>query len=237
MAHIGGYLCTEFGPTPSRTVVCSRLAPTFVCGDRRRRTLTNRSLWLSAWPAAMGHAGYMVLRRFRGNVDPARIPLTSDLRADEAVEGLLAGSVVAMAHDRAVDLTGDNEQERAWRRLERHLDAGSVEQAEGYIQRLPEASVGVIVDLSLVRDHADPQLALRREADVVAGQEPAENGDHPVHQQRPGRLAYLVDEREEAIATVDELVALARVDSRSAQRRVEQLVEHGPEFGFHRIGG
>ena len=120
----------------------------------------------------------MVLCGLRGDVDPARILLTGDLRADEAAEGPLAGSIVAGARDRAVDIAGDNEQERAWRRFERHLDAGSVEQAERYVQRLPEASVGVIADFSRVQDHADSQLASRREAGVVAGQEPAEKWDH-----------------------------------------------------------
>jgi hypothetical protein len=70
-----------------------------------------------------------------------------DVRADQAVQGRLAGCVVAVAHDRSVDIAGDDKLEGAWCRPERHLDVGSVEEAEGYIQRPAEASVGVVVDM------------------------------------------------------------------------------------------
>ena len=72
------------------------------------------------------------------------------------------------------------------------------------------------MDISLVHDYADPQLALRREAGVVTDQEPVEGWNHLVHQQRLGCPVGQVDKREEAVATVDELVAMARVDFRGA---------------------
>jgi hypothetical protein len=74
-----------------------------------------------------------------------------------------------------------------------------VEQAEGDIQCLAEAPVGVVADVSGVRDDADPQLPLRppvvREAGVVVGQETAEGGDDTVQQERLGSLVYRVNER------------------------------------------
>ena len=44
---------------------------------------------------------------------------------------------------------------------ERFLDAGGVEQAKGDVQRLAEASVGVVVDFAGVHDGADPKLPVR----------------------------------------------------------------------------
>jgi hypothetical protein len=48
--------------------------------------------------------------------------------------------------------------------LQRALDAGSVEQAEGGVQDLSEASVGVVEHRSGVDDDTDPQLAFWRAA-------------------------------------------------------------------------
>jgi len=64
--------------------------------------------------------------------------VAGDLRGDEAAEGRVGGSSGGVAHDRVVDVAGDDEQERAVHRLERGFDAGSVEQAEGDIQRFAE---------------------------------------------------------------------------------------------------
>jgi hypothetical protein len=47
------------------------------------------------------------------------------LRGDEAAEGGVADSAGTLAHDRVVDVAGDDEQERAMRRFERLLDAGA----------------------------------------------------------------------------------------------------------------
>jgi hypothetical protein len=101
-------------------------------------------------------------------------------------------------------------------RLERRLDPGSIEEPEGYIQRLAEASVGVVVDISLVHHYAHPQLASRRGTGVITDQEPVEGWNHLVHQQNLGCPVRQVDKREEAVAAVDELVAMARVDFRGA---------------------
>jgi len=111
------------------------------------------------------------------------------------------------------------------------------EQAEGDVQRFAEASVVVVVDFPCVHDGANPELALPsariREADVVAGQELTEHGDDAVQQER---LVCPVDQCEQAIAAVDEPVAATGMDSRRAQRCVEQLIEHGPQFSLHPIG-
>jgi hypothetical protein len=45
-----------------------------------------------------------------------------------------------------------------------------------------------------------------------------------------------VDEREKAIAAIDEQVPVPWVDSRRAQRPADQFMERGPEFGLPRIG-
>jgi hypothetical protein len=72
------------------------------------------------------------------------------------VEGATVDLVVAVAHDRAVDLPGDNQDERVGGCLECPFDAGGVEQAESDIQRLAITSVGIIVDLPRMQDDADP---------------------------------------------------------------------------------
>ena len=74
--------------------------------------------------------------------------MAGDLRSYEPVEGRVTGSGGVVADSRLVDVTGDDEQERAMRRLERRLDAGSIEQAEGNVQRFAEGSVVVVVDFS-----------------------------------------------------------------------------------------
>jgi hypothetical protein len=99
-----------------------------------------------------------------------------------------------------------------------------VEQAERDIQRLPEAAVGIVTDLSGVDDDAHPQLASQGrpgQALVVAGQETAERGNDLIQQHRLGCLIDRMDEREDAVATIDEPVAMTRMDSRRAQRLVE----------------
>src|ERR1700743_3429881 len=96
-----------------------------------------------------------------------------DLRGDQPVEGRPTGSSGGIARDAAVDVAGDDENERAGRASERGLDAGSVEQAEGDVQRFTVASVVVVVDVPCVHDGADPELALApvREAGVISGQQ------------------------------------------------------------------
>jgi hypothetical protein len=47
-----------------------------------------------------------------GNLDPSRVPVTSDLPANETAEGTAVDPVVAVAYDRAVDVAGDNQDKR-----------------------------------------------------------------------------------------------------------------------------
>jgi hypothetical protein len=89
------------------------------------------------------------------------------LGSDEVAVVLAAGC--GADGERVVDFAGDHEQERAWRRLEGGLGLGGVEQAAGDVQRLAEAAVVVVADFSRMQDDADPELAVRREASVVAG--------------------------------------------------------------------
>jgi hypothetical protein len=91
-------------------------------------------------------------------MNPAREALARDVNAHERVEGLLVDAVVTMAHDRVVDIPRYDQDERVGRLPEGPLDPDGIEQAEGHIQRLTEASVGVIVDLAGVHDDADPQV-------------------------------------------------------------------------------
>jgi hypothetical protein len=48
-------------------------------------------------------------------------------------------------------------------------------------------------------------------------------------------LVDRVDERQDAVTTVDELVAMTLAYSRRAQRRIKQLAGPIPEFGFNWI--
>jgi hypothetical protein len=56
-----------------------------------------------------------------------------------------------------------------------------------------------------VDDDTDPQLAFRRAAGVLLGQQQAESRDH-ASQQHLGSVAHRMDEREEAVAPVGEPV-------------------------------
>ena len=176
-------------------------------------------------------------------MDPAREPLARDVNAHERLEGLLVDAVVAVAHDRAVDIPRDDQDQRVGRLPEGPLDPGGIEQAEGDVQRLAEASVGVVVDFSRVHDDPDPQLPLGwlcGKAGVVLGEEPAEQGDDAVQQERLGRLVNRVDEGQDAVTPVDEPVAMALVDACLAQRRFEQLVGLVPQLaldGIRAAGG
>jgi hypothetical protein len=49
-------------------------------------------------------------------------------------------------------------------------------------------------------------------------------------------LVYRVDEREDAVATVDEPVTVLPADARLEQRGIEYLVQLGAKLGLHRIG-
>lgn len=149
-----------------------------------------------------------------GNVDPAPVLVACDMGSDGAGGDRRAGYGV-VRRDRSVDVAGDDEQERAWSHLERHLDARGVKQAEGGIQRFAEVSVVIVVDVAGMQDDADPELAVRatrmQKAGVVAGKELTENRDDEVDEER---LIGGVDQRQQAIATVSEPVAAARADSR-----------------------
>jgi hypothetical protein len=96
------------------------------------------------------------------------------------------------------------------------------------------------VDFSRVHDDADPQLPLRstgaRKARIVVGQKPMEGWDSVIQQKCLGCLVHRVDERQDTIATVDEPVAIAFVDSRRAQRRVEHPVGLVSELGLNGVG-
>jgi hypothetical protein len=65
------------------------------------------------------------------------------------MEGVPVDTAVAVAHDRSVDIPGDNEGQRIGGYLECLLDGGGVEQAECDVECLSEASVGIVVDFSL----------------------------------------------------------------------------------------
>ena len=94
-------------------------------------------------------------------MDPARVALARDLDAHERMKGVLVDAVVTVAHDGAVDISGDNEDQRVGRLPECSFDGGGVEQPECDIQCLAETPVGVVTDVSGVGDDADPQLPLQ----------------------------------------------------------------------------
>jgi hypothetical protein len=105
-----------------------------------------------------------------------------------------------MAHDRAVDIPGDDQHQRIGRLAPGPLDPGGVEQAEGDVKGLAEAPVGVVVAFSRV----------------------AEQGDHTGRQERLGGLVDRVDERQDAAQSVTEFgVAgeLERVRAKLGSRR------------------
>ncbi len=176
-------------------------------------------------------------------MDPARVAPARDVHPHDRGEGLVVDAVVAVAHDRAVDIARDDQDQRVGRVPQGPLDPGGVEQAEGDVQGLAKAPVGVVVDFSGVDDDPDPQLPLRlavaRQAGVVLGQEPAEQRDDAVQQEGLGGLVDRVDERQDAVAAVDEPVAVPLVDARRAQRSLEQLVGLVPELALDgiRAGG
>jgi hypothetical protein len=177
---------------------------------------------------------------FFRRVNPARVTFTCDLNVDERPEAALVDTVIALAHDGLIDVLGDHEDQRASCPPERLLDWSSVEKAEGHIQRLPEASVYVVVDVSCVDYDADPKLPFRstkgRQARVVVGQELIESGYRPVQQRHLERLLDGVDESQGAIPPVDEPVTMALVDPRRAKRSIEPLVKPGAELGLYGIG-
>jgi hypothetical protein len=92
---------------------------------------------------------------FFRDVDPSCVAVACNTDTDDRMEAVLVNSVIAVANDGVVDLPGDDQSEWSCGGPERFLDARSVEQAEGDIQCLAEASVGVVVDFSSVHDDAD----------------------------------------------------------------------------------
>ena len=97
-----------------------------------------------------------------GYVDPAGIAPARNLDAHERVKGPLIDAVVTVAHDGAVDISRDNQDQRVGGLPECSFDWGGVEQAECDIQCLTETPVGVVADVSCVGDDADPQLPFSR---------------------------------------------------------------------------
>ena len=79
-----------------------------------------------------------------------------DVDADERAEGVRVDAVVAVTHDRPVDVAGDDQGQRVSCGAERLLHAWRVEQAEGDVERFAETSVAVIVDFSRVHHDANP---------------------------------------------------------------------------------
>ena len=70
------------------------------------------------FPAASPFGGsrydeWVLLCGCQGKVGPALMLVAGDLCGDDAVEGRVGGSSGAVAHDRVVDVAGDDEQERA----------------------------------------------------------------------------------------------------------------------------
>lgn len=183
---------------------------------------------------------FMPLRGCFGRVNPTPVAVTCDVNTDEQAEGVLIDAFIALAHDGPVDVLRDDKDQRVACRSEHLLDGMSIEQAEGDVQRLAEASVHVIVDFSCMHYGTDPQLLLRpakaRKARVVVGQELIEHGDGLVQQWHLGRLFDWVDESQDTIAAVDEPVTMALADSRRAQRSIGQLIERLAELGLDGIG-
>ena len=91
----------------------------------------------------------------REQADPSFVLVTGYLHADRR-----EGPAELCGVNETVEPGGDDEDERSRRGLQRALDAGGVEQAEGGVQRLAEASVGVVEHRSELDDDTDPKLAL-----------------------------------------------------------------------------
>jgi len=185
------------------------------------------------------HFNQTVLRDFPRDVNPAWVAVACDLNTHDLMECILVDTAIAMAHDRPVDVPRDNEGNRIGRHLECPLDGSGIEQAECDIERLSEASVGIVVDFSCMHDDADTQLPwglANVKACVVVDQEPAESGYGMVQQYCLWRLFHGVDESKDAVATVNEWVTMRRVDFRQAQRLIEQLINLVAKLGLNRIG-
>jgi hypothetical protein len=189
--------------------------------------------------AVAGQFGDPVRRGLAGQPDPAAVPAAAHLHAHHRPEGVPVDAVVPVPHHGAVDVLGDDEDQRIARGLQRLFDPGRVEQAEGDVERFPEAPVGVVGDLPRVHDDADSQHPLgpadAREAGVAVGQQLAQGGDGLVQQDRLGGPVHRADEGQHAVAPVDEPVAVAPLDAGRAQRRVEQLVHRAAELGLDGI--
>ena len=140
--------------------------------------------------------------------------MTGDVCGDRLERGYIISSSEAVRGSCLPDVGRDNRREWAQRGFERHLGAGGVKQPESGIERFAEASVVIIVDVPDVDDEADSEAAIpvagMGAADVVAGQELAENGYHVVEDQF---LVGRIDEGEQAVAPVGELVAALRAHS------------------------
>jgi hypothetical protein len=175
-----------------------------------------------------------------GDADPARVAPARDLNAHHLVEGLVVDAVVAVADNRAVDVSRDDEDQRIGQLPERPFDRGGVEQAERDVQRLAVAPVGVVVHFPGVHYDADPQLPLRlavaRQAVVVLTEKLVESRDRAVQQECLGHLVDRTDKRQDAVSPVNEPVVVALADARPAQRPFEQLVGLVPELALDGIG-
>lgn len=75
----------------------------------------------------------------REQADPSFVLVTGYLHADRK-----EGPAELSGVNETVEPDGDDEDERSRRGLQRGLDAGSIEQAERGVQRLAEASAGVV---------------------------------------------------------------------------------------------
>lgn len=64
---------------------------------------------------------------YSANLDPSRVPATSDLPANKAGEAAAVDAVVAVAHDGAVDVPGDNQDKRVVGCFECPFDRRGVE--------------------------------------------------------------------------------------------------------------
>ena len=67
------------------------------------------------------------------------------------MESLVVDAFVAVAHDRSVDVSRDDQDQRIGHLPQGPLHPCGVEQAERDVQRLTEASVGVVVDSQSVK--------------------------------------------------------------------------------------
>ena len=80
------------------------------------------------------------------------------------------------------------------------------------------------MDVPRVHDDPDPQLPLRlavpRQAGVVLGEEPAKQGDGPVQQVAPSVPLHRLNQRQDAVAPVDERVAETLADEAGRAQRL-----------------